>query len=67
MDMKERLLRGPEVLYKTGLSQSEKYRRIAAGTFPKPLKLGARAVAWRESEIQRWIEELIVESETCNE
>jgi len=25
------------------------------GTFPKPIQLSARRVAWRESDIDRWI------------
>jgi prophage regulatory protein len=28
---------------------------MAEGTFPKPVKLGARAVAWVESEVEEWI------------
>lgn len=24
--------------------------------FPKPIKIGRRAVAWRESEIREWID-----------
>ncbi|MGP8474285.1 helix-turn-helix transcriptional regulator [Burkholderia sp. PR2] len=38
-----------------GLSKSEIYRRIQAGTFPKPIPLGTRAVGWLESDIQSWI------------
>ncbi|MFM0649011.1 AlpA family transcriptional regulator [Paraburkholderia bryophila] len=51
----DRLLRFSEVSSRTRLSKSEIYRRINAGTFPGSLKLGARAVAWRESEIDHWI------------
>lgn len=51
----ERLIRAHEVDSQTGLSPSERYRRITAGTFPAPIKLGTRAVAWRESEVQDWI------------
>ncbi|WP_308043776.1 helix-turn-helix transcriptional regulator [Burkholderia cepacia] len=38
-----------------GLSKSEIYRRVQAGTFPKPIPLGTRAVGWLESDIQSWI------------
>lgn len=31
------------------------YRRMRTGTFPLPLKLGERAVAWRADEIDNWI------------
>lgn len=49
-----RLLRLPEVKVRTGYSRSELYRRIAAGDFPAPVKLGERASAWPEHEIQKW-------------
>ena len=40
----------------TGLSKTQCYRLIERGEFPAPIKLGARAVAWRESEVQAWID-----------
>lgn len=49
------LLRLPSVKKRTGLSRSEIYRRIAAGDFPKPIKLGERASAWAEHEVTAWI------------
>jgi prophage regulatory protein len=53
------LWRLPTVVAQTGLSKSEIYRRINNGTFPKPLKLGARAVAWPAAEIDTWVKSLI--------
>lgn len=50
-----RLVRLPYVKLHTGLSRSEIYRRIAAGTFPAPVKLGERASAWDSREIDAWI------------
>jgi prophage regulatory protein len=32
------------------------YRLIRLGDFPRPVKLGQRAVAWRESDINDWID-----------
>jgi prophage regulatory protein len=29
---------------------------MAEGTFPKPVKLGKRAVGWRASDIAAWLE-----------
>lgn len=49
------LVRLPSVKSITGLSRSEIYRRIAAGDFPKPIKLGERASAWAEHEVTAWI------------
>jgi prophage regulatory protein len=40
---------------RTGLSRSTIYQRAGAGTFPKPVNLGARAVGWLESEIDSWL------------
>lgn len=54
--MSERLLRRPEVENRTGLSRSTIYELVKEGRFPRPVKLGKRAVAWRESDIAAWIE-----------
>lgn len=49
------LLRLPEVMNRTGLSRSEIYRRIGAGSFPSMVKLSERASAWDSREIDRWV------------
>jgi len=57
IDMSEKLLRRPEVLRTTGIGgTSTLYDWMARGEFPRPVKLGARAVAWRESDVLAWIE-----------
>lgn len=38
------------------LSRSSIYAAVKAGTFPAPYRIGARAVAWRVSEIEQWLE-----------
>ena len=53
--MIDRLLRLEEVLSYTGLSRSELYRKIQVGEFPGSVKVGKRAVRWRESEVDEWI------------
>jgi len=53
------LMRLPSVEAKTGLSKSEIYRRIREKSFPQPLKLGARAVAWSSAEVDAWIQSLV--------
>lgn len=50
-------MRRKEVEAITGRSRSSIYDGIATGTFPKPVKTGARAVAWPESVIRAWIAE----------
>lgn len=54
--MPEKLLRRPEVESLTGLSRSTLYDWMKKGDFPQPIKLGARLVAWRESDISKWLE-----------
>ena len=53
---RHRLLRRGAVEDMTGLSRSTLYHLISVGMFPRPVKLSARAVAWRESDIEAWIE-----------
>ena len=57
-----RFLREPAVEEKTGLSESSIYAKIAKDQFPKPIKLGARAVAWLESDVEAWMDERIAHS-----
>lgn len=51
-----KILRFPEVRERIGLCRSSIYAYIRAGEFPQRVKLGPRAVGWRESEIDAWIE-----------
>lgn len=50
-----RFIRMKEVCRKTGLAKSSIYGKIAAGTFPLPIRLSERAVAFVESEIDAWM------------
>lgn len=61
------LIRKPEVLKKTSLSNSTLYRLIAADDFPAPIPLGLRAVAWDESAVDTWIEKRIEAAKTGGE
>jgi prophage regulatory protein len=47
----DRLLRLPEVRSISAFSRSTLYTRIRTGLFPRPIPLGPRIVAWRESEV----------------
>lgn len=51
-----RIIRRREVEVRTGLSRSTLYAMMAEGEFPKPIKLGKRAVGWREADIAAWLE-----------
>ena len=55
--MLESLLRRPDVEAITGLSRSSIYAAMSRGEFPRPIKIGRRAVAWPKTVIDNWIEE----------
>jgi prophage regulatory protein len=48
----------------TSLDITTIYRRMAAGTFPQPVRVGRRRVAWRTSDITRWQRGLEVGTQT---
>jgi prophage regulatory protein len=48
------LLPRREVEAECGIGRSTIYRMLDAGTFPKPLRIGARCVRWKRSEIEQW-------------
>lgn len=62
-----RVLRLAEVRDKTGLARSTLYKYIDAGTFPRPIFLGGRAVGWIDSEIHAWLQEKQVERDMRHE
>jgi prophage regulatory protein len=50
-------LRLPAVIERTGLSRSTIYEMVERGDFPKPVKIGARAIAWPVSSLETWAAE----------
>ena len=50
-----RILKLPNVLDRTGKTRSPIYADIQQGLFPRPIKLGARAVGWPEHEVEQII------------
>ncbi len=55
MRQPDRIIRMGTVRYRTGLSRSTIYRKIAEGTFPAQLKISINGTGWRESDIDRWV------------
>ena len=51
------ILRPNDVLAMLGVSRSTLWRWVRAGLLPPAIKLGQRAVGWRRSTIERWLEE----------
>jgi prophage regulatory protein len=54
-----RLIRLPAVMNQIGYSKVWIYRLISRGVFSEPIKIGIRASAFVESEIDEWIENII--------
>ena len=61
MEPTKKFIRLPTVIERTGYRRTAIYEKIAAGTFPAPVKLGPRAIAWIEEEIKEWMDERITE------
>jgi predicted DNA-binding transcriptional regulator AlpA len=38
-----------------GMSRAQVRRLMAKGRFPIPIRLGRHCVAWRRSDIERWV------------
>ncbi|WP_298287947.1 AlpA family phage regulatory protein [Thiomonas sp.] len=51
----EFLLRLSEVSETVGLRRTAIYEAIRRNDFPKPVRVGSRAVRWRLTELQQWI------------
>lgn len=57
--MNKKLIRMNEVLKRTGFCRAWMYRLIKQKRFPEPIKVGERAIAFIESEIDIWIDNLV--------
>jgi prophage regulatory protein len=55
------LLSKRAVLKQIPISGATLARRIAAGAFPPPMRIGKRRVAWVQSEVSEWLAERMEE------
>ena len=53
----DRIIRLKTVLSRAGLSRSTIYRKITEGTFPPQIRISIHGAGWRESDIDRWIDD----------
>ncbi|OMQ22188.1 helix-turn-helix transcriptional regulator [Serratia oryzae] len=60
--MSKSFVRLTEVQRRTGYSKAWIYRLMSQGKFPASVKIGTRAIAFVESEIDEWVNERIAES-----
>lgn len=56
MEMKQWIMRKPEVHKITGLCDSTVWRLEKKGAFPKRLRLGGNSCGWLASEVFEWID-----------
>jgi prophage regulatory protein len=50
----DRLIRLPEVIGLTGRCRSSIYEDMKHGRFPQSVKIGPRSVAWLQSDLKVW-------------
>lgn len=53
--MQEIIWRKRDVLAAIGMKSTWLHEAVKAGIFPKPIRIGSRAVGWRRSEIEAWL------------
>ena len=53
------ILRLPQVKKRTGKCRTAIYFEMQAGTFPKQIPIGSRAVGWDSDEVQAWIDKTL--------
>ena len=53
--MSDKIIRRKEVEARIGLACSTIYAMMAYGEFPRPIKIGRRAVGWLSSDIDNWL------------
>ncbi len=56
LQMQDALLKISTVTQATGLSRASIYRRLAAGTFPAPVRLSTRCTRWQAADVRAWIQ-----------
>ena len=50
-----KIMRPAETINTLSISKSTLWRWIGEGNFPRPIKLGNKAVGWDQETIQEWI------------
>ena len=58
--MSQEIIRRKQLETRIGLACSTIYAMMARGDFPRPIKIGRRAVGWRSEYVERWLKSRIV-------
>ena len=56
--MSVEIIRRKALEARIGLSCSTIYMMMSEGRFPRPIKIGRRAVGWRASDVEEWLKTL---------
>ena len=59
VEARVRILRRGEVRERTGLCRSTLYELMQKGAFPRPIRIGQKAVGWLEHEVDDWLNERV--------
>ena len=51
-----RLIDIDEVMHRAGIARATIYRMMKDGRFPRPYKIGAKSVRWRDCDVSDWID-----------
>jgi len=54
-----------EVSRIAGISRTEVWRQVKAGTFPKPTRLGTRCTRYSLCEVSDWVKQRLAEREAA--
>ncbi|QBX35110.1 AlpA family phage regulatory protein [Paracoccus liaowanqingii] len=54
--MAEEIWRLPRVTATIGMGRSWVYSAVSQGRFPAPVRLGTRAIGWKRSDVQAWLD-----------
>jgi hypothetical protein len=55
VDSNQGFIRQKRLLGLLAFSAPTLWRKVKAGTFPKPIKLGANMTAWKVEEVHQWM------------
>jgi len=56
--MLPQLIRRKDIEKRLKISRSSIYAMMSQGEFPKPVRLGRRAVGWKSTDIEKWLQDL---------
>ena len=61
------ILRRSQLEKQLGLTRSTIYKMMQDNAFPRPIKIGRRAVGWPENEVHDWLEKRVAEREQSHD